>query len=341
MLALIGAGRLYLARGRERPPRRADGGGRRRCPGARAGSLRRGSELAVGRIARGLGVPALFAIMLSAVVASIFFSLGVVAGDALGLTPRVYLLAGVFLMVTIATYVEGSSLHPERGGASTFARYAFDELWSFIAGWAILLDYLIVMAAGAVVITRLPGRLLERPRRRAARGDRRRAGARCFVAVLNVRGLHAERLGSVLRMSLVAIFLLLLVVDRRVHRLLRPGAIPDSVEFGEAPPWEDAIFAFGVASHRPDRGRGRLGPGRRGAGRPARPAPRGLHLHAGGGDARARGVSCAGLMAQPVVDGAHAARRPLHGGAGARHRDAYDTDGCARPAATSWATAAA
>ena len=52
----------------------------------------------------------------------------------------------------MATYVEGNSLHPERGGASTFARYAFDELWSFIAGWAILLDYLIVMAIAAVAI---------------------------------------------------------------------------------------------------------------------------------------------------------------------------------------------
>ena len=62
-------------------------------------------------------------------------------------------VAGLFLAVTMATYVEGTSLHIERGGASTLARYAFDELWSFIAGWAILLDYLIVMAAGAVVIT--------------------------------------------------------------------------------------------------------------------------------------------------------------------------------------------
>ena len=51
------------------------------------------------------------------------------------------------------TYVEGSSLHPERGGASTFARYAFNELWSFIAGWAILLDYLIVMAIGSFAVS--------------------------------------------------------------------------------------------------------------------------------------------------------------------------------------------
>ena len=60
-----------------------------------------------------------------------------------------FLLAGVFFVLTMITYVEGNSLHPERGGASTFARYAFNELWSFMAGWAILLDYLIVMAIGA------------------------------------------------------------------------------------------------------------------------------------------------------------------------------------------------
>ena len=65
------------------------------------------------------------------------------------------------------TYVEGNSLHPERGGASTFARYAFDELWSFIAGWAILLDYLIVMAIAALSVLALPGRVLG-PRRTTA-----------------------------------------------------------------------------------------------------------------------------------------------------------------------------
>ena len=98
-----------------------------------------------------------------------------VAEDALGLTPFVYLLAGVFFVVTVATYVEGSSLHQERGGASTFARYAFDEFWSFVAGWAILLDYLIVMAIGAVAIARVPDRLLVRAGRgRAAGRDRRR-----------------------------------------------------------------------------------------------------------------------------------------------------------------------
>ena len=137
----------------DRGPDRAAGrgtafGGERAAPGAH----RRGTERAEARVTRGLGEPALFAIMLSAIVSAIFFSLGVVADDALGLTPVVFLLAGGFFVLTMATYVEGNSLHPERGGASTFARYAFDEFWSFVAGWAILLDYVIVMALASVAI---------------------------------------------------------------------------------------------------------------------------------------------------------------------------------------------
>ena len=51
------------------------------------------------------------------------------------------------------TYVEGASLHQERAGSTVFARYAFDELWSFIAGWAVLLDFLILIAVTAFVAT--------------------------------------------------------------------------------------------------------------------------------------------------------------------------------------------
>jgi basic amino acid/polyamine antiporter, APA family len=212
---------------------------------ARAG-LRRGSELAVLRIARGLGEPALFAVTLSAVVASIFFGMGVVAGDALGLTPFVYLVAGLFFAVTMATYVEGTSLHIERGGASALARYAFDELWSFIAGWAILLDYLIVMAAGAVAITDylavfVPG---------ADDGvfEVLVAGlALLLVAALNVRGVTAELLRTALRVSLVAILVLVVVSLIGFVEFFDAGAIVDTVELGDVPAWEDAIFALGVA----------------------------------------------------------------------------------------------
>ncbi|HSS31652.1 MAG TPA: amino acid permease [Solirubrobacterales bacterium] len=105
-----------------------------------------------GRLQRGLGVPWLFAAAYSAVGFSIYFSLGVVADRGLGLTPLIFLAAGLLFGLTTLTYVEGSSMFRERGGSSTFARYAFNELVAFIAGWVILLDYLIVVALAAISV---------------------------------------------------------------------------------------------------------------------------------------------------------------------------------------------
>ena len=209
--------------------------------------LRRGSERARFLIAHRLGEPALFAITLSTVVSAIFVSLGVVADRALGLTPLVFLLAGIFFAVTMATYVEGSSLHIERGGASTFARYAFDEFWSFVAGWAILLDYLIVMAIGAVVISDYLSVFWNEldegvfPLAIAA-------AALLFVAWSNIRGLSADRIGGVLRLSLTSIVVLVVISLIGFGYYWDPGAIRSSIDLGVAPKWEDLIFALGIAS---------------------------------------------------------------------------------------------
>jgi basic amino acid/polyamine antiporter, APA family len=209
--------------------------------------LKRGSERARVLIAHTLGEPALFAITLSAVVSAIFVSLGVVAGRALGLTPAVFLVAGVFFAVTMATYVEGSSLHIERGGASTFARYAFDEFWSFIAGWAILLDYLIVMAIGAVVaseyLTVFWSELDEGVLPELIAG-----GALLYVAMSNIRGLSANRIGAVLRLSVLSIVVLVAVSLIGFTQYWDPGSIRASIDLGVAPRWEDLIFATGLAT---------------------------------------------------------------------------------------------
>ena len=86
-----------------------------------------------------LGWSRLGVIIWTSLASSIYFSLGVVSGHALGLTPLVYLIAGLFFALTAMTYLEGAKMHPERAGSTVFARYAFNELVSFIAGWAILL----------------------------------------------------------------------------------------------------------------------------------------------------------------------------------------------------------
>src|SRR3954453_19291247 len=102
---------------------------------------------------RTLGQPVLFAIIYTVVAAALYFSLGVVAQRALGLTPVVYAVAGVFFLLAAMTYVEGASLHQDRAGATVFARYAFNELVSFIAGWVMLLDYVILLSVTAFTAT--------------------------------------------------------------------------------------------------------------------------------------------------------------------------------------------
>jgi APA family basic amino acid/polyamine antiporter len=101
---------------------------------------------------RGLGVPWLFAAAYSAVGFSIYFALGVVADRGLGLTPLIFLASGLLFGLTTLSYVEGGAMFREPGGSSAFARHAFNELIAFIAGWAILIDYLIVIALAAISV---------------------------------------------------------------------------------------------------------------------------------------------------------------------------------------------
>ena len=63
-----------------------------------------------GRLARVVGTPAIYAIAVSAIGASIYVTLGIVADRALALTPLAYVTAGIFFVVTMLTYVEGNSL---------------------------------------------------------------------------------------------------------------------------------------------------------------------------------------------------------------------------------------
>ncbi len=209
--------------------------------------LRRRSEVASAGVVRGLGEPAIFAITLSAVVAGLYITIGVVAEDALSLTPVVFLIAALFLIATLLTYIEGSSLHPERGGASSIARYALNEFWSFVAGWAILLDYMILMAIASLAITKylsgLWGGADEAPVEPIVIGV-------CFAFVIaqNIRGLSADRLGAVLRLSLINIVVLAALTILVLSQSFDLAALVDSVELGTVPEWSDAFFAFGVAT---------------------------------------------------------------------------------------------
>ena len=101
---------------------------------------------------RVLGTPALFATAYGNVGSSIYYALGLVAGIALGLTPLVFVISGLIFAATAATYTEGTVRYPEAGGSSSFARHAFNELVSFGAAWAQMLNYIITIAISAFFV---------------------------------------------------------------------------------------------------------------------------------------------------------------------------------------------
>lgn len=92
----------------------------------------------------------------SGLAAAIYATIGVIVNRAGGLSPVAMLLVAVFFILTALSYTELQGLRDARGkrlaevpGASGFARLGFDELVSFVAGWAVVLDLLLMTAIGA------------------------------------------------------------------------------------------------------------------------------------------------------------------------------------------------
>src|SRR5947199_4154894 len=101
---------------------------------------------------RVLGANALFATAYGNVGSSIYYALGLTASIALGLTPLVFVISGLIFAATAATYAEGTVRYPEAGGSSSFARHAFNEVVSFGAAWAQMLNYIITIAISAFFV---------------------------------------------------------------------------------------------------------------------------------------------------------------------------------------------
>lgn len=195
---------------------------------------------------RSIGSPVLFTIIYTSLASAIYFALGVIAGHALGLTPLVFLFAAVFFALTIMSYVEGASLHQERGGSTVFARYAFNELVSFIAGWAILLDYVILIAVTAFSATQYL-RVFWSPLGNRGEALGLALAIIALVVLGNIRGFsgrRTRRVGLLVAADLLIqgfIVVLGLVVFFSPHTLLSP------IHLGSAPTWSGLIFAMTVA----------------------------------------------------------------------------------------------
>jgi basic amino acid/polyamine antiporter, APA family len=200
------------------------------------------------RARRLLGVPFLYAIAASAVGFSIYFSIGVVAERGLGLTPLIFLGAGLLFAITTFTYVEGGAMYRERGGSSTFARHAFNELVSFIAGWAILIDYVIVIAAAAITVphylTPVWGEFSGGKEELIAAG-----AVIALAAYLNVASITGgSRQGGLVVLALADLALQLLVIAVGAVVVFDPSLLTEHIDLFSTPSVEDIVYAAVVAT---------------------------------------------------------------------------------------------
>ena len=196
---------------------------------------------------RSLGSPALFVIVWTSLASAIYFSLGVVAENALGLTPLVLLGAAVFFALTAMTYVEGASLHQERAGSTVFARYAFNELVSFLAGWAVLLDFLILIAVTAFVAVNYVAAFWS-PLGEGVTELAIAIAIITYVAIRNIRGFGGAGRERIAALVLVDIALQLLIIVFGVALVVDLDGLLDSIELGTSPEWKDVMFALTVST---------------------------------------------------------------------------------------------
>src|SRR5688500_1707522 len=184
---------------------------------------------------RVLGSPALSATAYGNVGSSIYYALGVTAVFALGLTPLVFVIAGLILACTAATYAEGTVRYPEAGGSSSFARHAFNELVSFGAAWAQVLNYVITKAISALFVP-LYLSIFWEPLRQNPWDIVVGVVVVVLLVGLNVVGVQeAANLNILLAVVDFATQLLLVVLGFVL--IFSPETLVDNVHWGTAPTW--------------------------------------------------------------------------------------------------------
>jgi basic amino acid/polyamine antiporter, APA family len=194
---------------------------------------------------RVLGTPALFATAYGNVGSSIYYALGVTAAFALGLTPLVFVIAGLIFAATSATYAEGTVRYPEAGGSSSFARHAFNEVASFGAAWAQMLVYVATVAISAFFVPHYLsvfwGPLRENPWDIVG-------GAIVVVLLVGINIVGVREAAS--------LNVLLAVVDFATQALLVGigfflvfdlETLTSNVDFGVAPTWSQFFIAIPIA----------------------------------------------------------------------------------------------
>jgi APA family basic amino acid/polyamine antiporter len=174
------------------------------------------------RLERVLGTPALFSTAYGNVGSSIYYALGVTAVFALGLTPVVFVIAGVI-----------------------FARHAFNELVSFGAAWAQMLNYIITIAISAFFVPHYLsifwGPLRENPWDIVGG-----AVVILLLVTLNIVGIQESARVNI-GLALVDFATQVLLVLLGFALIFSPHVLSSNIHWGVAPTWSQFFLAIPVA----------------------------------------------------------------------------------------------
>src|SRR5437764_2720876 len=197
------------------------------------------------RLQRVLTAPALFSIAYGEIASSIYFALGIIAFHALGFTPAVLLLTGALFLIVALSDAEGTAAIRETGGAATFVRIAFDDLWGFLTGWALFLDYLIVIALSALYVSHYAAGALF-----TTVNEPWDVVFGCLViaGIAAYRLIHNKRIFRfAFVVALVDLATQLLLVGLGLALLFSPHALAKGTSLGTHPSWHSIAFALPLA----------------------------------------------------------------------------------------------
>ena len=203
------------------------------------------------RLPRTLGSGALFAACYGNVGSSIYYSLGVTAALALGLTPLALILASFIFVTTALNYAEGTAAMPHAGGSSAFARHAFNQPLGFIVGWIQLLNYTATVSISSYTATAYLAVLGEYvPFFHALTMPFWHILASCIlVAVLMAINVVGIQESSVINLVLALLDLgtQLVLVVLGITLLLNVSTVIHNIHWGVAPTWGNFLASISLA----------------------------------------------------------------------------------------------
>jgi APA family basic amino acid/polyamine antiporter len=156
-------------------------------------------------------------------------------------------VVGVVFVIVSLSYAEGTTAIPETGGAATFVRRAFNDLAGFMTGWALFLDYLIVIALSALFMPHYLGAALQWGSLEHNPWDVV-VGVGVVLAIAAIRLVRRSAFYSYgIVVAILDLLTQLLLVILGFAFLFSGDALTRGVSIGTHPTWHQIVFALPLA----------------------------------------------------------------------------------------------